>query len=202
MIWSAFNTEVRKHLTAYNRVQGIQTWMDLLIKAGAADVQRAVEFYQTGNTSTFTAAQLTADGYAQTGVMPAGTISAARIQGATESNPVFQASWALMRDMREGTLSANPIIAVDATGRKFALYPALNSESSLVLEWTGVKYEYADADTVPFDAAFVQAVAEYVMARCVRQVDHDVGLSQSYLASFALLKRQLVSETRAARTLK
>ena len=194
MNWSSYNALVRTHLTAYNRVKGIQDWLDLLIKAGTTDVQRAVPYYQQGNTYSPT---LVDDGYAQTAATPAGVITGAYIVKGEEHNPVEQVPFS--RALIEGTRPDTPVYALDATGRKFWVYPAVPDDATLVLEWTGVKTDYADNDVVPFDEPFAHAVSEYVMARVARQVDHDMGAAQSYAASFTLLKRQLFSERRGAR---
>lgn len=191
MTWSEFNTLVRKHLTAYNRVQGVQDWIDLLIKAGTLDVQRAVPFYQKGNTTT---PVLTPGTYSSTGALPAGTVTGVSIVKGEESNKLEQFPYD--RAVLEGTLTGSGIM-LDLTGRTFWVFPEVPSDAALEIEWTGVKTDYSASDVVPFDEPFAQAVSEYVLSRLIRQVDQDIGMAQSYANSFSLLKRQLHSDTNA-----
>jgi hypothetical protein len=202
MTWAEFNTLVRTHLTQYARVQGVQDWIDLLIKAAAHDLQRTIEFYRDGHTDVLAAADLVADGFAQRGDVPAGKWVSAKIVKYADAalvedefDLVEQVPWTYTQAMRAGLVNDMPVLAVDDNRREFLMTPALNDESRLVIEWNGVKTDFADLDTVPFDDKFAEACAEYVLARVVRRVDHDPATAASYAQSYALLKRQLLSDS-------
>lgn len=206
MLWSAFNTKVREFLPAHNRRQGIQTMIDTLIKAGAADVQRSIPFYQTGHSDIYEPADVTTDGYASIGDLPAGKIQRARLAKYDPDNELLyrgvylgleQVSWEYNLLMRGGELSAYAgRIAIEPVTRKFCVVPAINTASRLILDWNGVKTDFANDDVTPFDDEVAQAVADFVLARVTRQVDRDFNLANSYEGSFRLLKRKLDSEAR------
>lgn len=204
MIWSEFKTAVRVHLPAHNRRQGIQTLIDTLIVAGSVDLQQAVSFYRTGHSDIYDISDLAVDGHATSGTLPAGKIERARIVKFDTTQSLLltgiylglkQVGWEEYLRMRGGEyeFSAGKI-AVDPVRRRFAFVPGLNDESRLVIDWNGVKIDFADADPVPFDEAFVQAVGEYVLARLARDIDHDLAAYDMLMRSFRRLKRLLASE--------
>lgn len=204
MLWSAFKALVRTHMPAHGRRAGIQSMIDQLILSGVEDIQRACEFYQAGHVNIYGAGDLSVDGFASTGPLPAGQIIRARIVKydtvAGELLPAIylglsQAPWSAYANMRDGELAACiGLIAIDPVTRRFGFVPGLNVESRLVFEWSGVKSDFNDADPVPFDNLVAMAVADFVLARVVRQVDRDLGMAQSYQGSFIGAKRHIISD--------
>ncbi len=204
MTWAEFNTAVRVHLLEYARIASIQALLDQWIKAGVTDIQRVCEYYRTGHEDSFDLNDLVADGFAYRGDVPKGRITGARVYrlNPDTSEPIDdqfnwceQVSWDQAPMMRAGLVDQSTRFAVDPQHRTFLLTPTLNDESVFVLEWVGVKTDFEDDDETPFDDEVVHAVGEYVLARAVRKVDHDINESGSYAASYVLLKRKLVSET-------
>ena len=77
MTWTQFNTAVRQFLLGYSTMSGVQDYVDRQIIAGAVDLQRAVEFYQTGHEDTLTEVDVVLEGSASRAPMPSGRIEAA-----------------------------------------------------------------------------------------------------------------------------
>jgi hypothetical protein len=204
VLWSEFNTAVRNFLPAHGRRQGIQTFIDTLIKAGVADVQQSVEFYQTGHQDIIGPDLVTTDGYASIGDLPAGQIQTARMAKYDPEAELLrrgiylglkQIGWENNLRMRGGELAAYVgRIAIDRVNRKYCVVPAINANSRLVLEWNGVKRDFGNDDETPFDDDVAEAVADFVLSRVSRQIDRDLNLANSYAGSYVLKKRKLVSE--------
>jgi hypothetical protein len=203
MIWSEFKTAVRVYLVAHNRRQGVQTLIDSLIQAGAIDLQQAIPYYQTGHSDIYQASDLSADGYASSGNLPAGKIERARIVKFDPDQALMlvgvylgldQVPWSEYLRMRGGEFEfCAGKIAIDPTRRRFAFVPGLNDASRLVIDWSGVKVDFDDADPVPFDEAFAQAVGEYVLAHLTRDLDKDPGSYEVLFRSFRRKKTLLHS---------
>jgi len=204
VLWSEFNTAVRNFLPAHGRRQGIQTFIDTLIKAGVADVQQSVEFYQTGHQDIIGPDLVTTDGYASIGDLPAGQIQTARMAKYDPEAELLrrgiylglkQIGWENNLRMRGGELAAYVgRIAIDRVSRKYCVVPAINANSRLVLEWNGAKRDFGNDDETPFDDDVAEAVADFVLSRVSRQIDRDLNLANSYAGSYVLKKRKLVSE--------
>lgn len=201
MTWAEFVDAVEVHLTVYTRVATLQAWIAQLIKAGAVDVQQAVPYYQTGHEDWLAVDDLDELDFVHVGDAPAGEITNMKISLSDSSSDEFVTlewvAWANVPAMKAGAVDDTPRFAVSPTGRTFILCPHLQDGEALVIEWNGVKYDFSDNDETPFDEPMAHAVAEYVMARLVRRVDHDLNEANSYNASFILLKRKLLSETRS-----
>jgi hypothetical protein len=206
LTWEQFNDQVRLYLHNYNKVTEVQGLIDVAIIDSVEDLQRTVDFYQTGHKTTYDASALTTQGYVQLGVAPLGRIRGARMvkYDTTEGllNPnIFrtlrQVAWRHVPTMRGGEASAfTGMIAIDPVTRAFAVSPPLNSETRLVLEWVGVKSSFSPGDITPFDSRAAEAVGLNVLAKLSRVVDRDMALATSYTQSYIKAKRILLSETR------
>lgn len=206
LTWEQFNGQVRLYLHTYNKVPEIQSLIDTLIPAGVEDLQRTIDYYQTGHKDTYASAGLTSQGFVQLGTAPLGRIRSARMVKYDTTDYLLrpnifrslrQVAWSKVPAMRGGELSAfTGMIAVDPVTRTFAISPPLNAETRLVLEWVGVKSAFAMADVTPFDERAAEAVGLYVLAKITRVIDRDANQAASYLQSYAQLKRHILSETR------
>lgn len=207
LTWAQFKIEVRIYLHLYNEVCNVQTLIDRIIPAGAADIQRGIEFYRTGHTNTFALADVTVDGFANRLTAPSGKIDSARLVKydtvATALVPeVFrsleQVPWTEFQAMRAGLVDASVgRMAINPATRVFAFTPGLNAETRLVLEWTGVKTDFADDDVTPFDARMAEAVAYFTLARVSRVTDKDMQQHATYEREYLNLKRKIFSDKNA-----
>jgi hypothetical protein len=206
MTWDEFKAIVRIHLVTHNRRQGIQTYIDTLIKAGSADIQRTVEAYQQPHVETLGPVTLVEDGFASTGTMVAGKILRTRIVVydtalaavvPDEYLALEQISWTQYQRMRAGLrIYGDAVIAINPHNATFAVVPQITAEMRLIIEWQGVKTDFAGSGTVPFDEAFAETVANYVLGHLTRTVDRDLAMAQSYMQSYVRGKRILLSEAR------
>lgn len=204
LTWSQFNAEVRVYLHLYNETPIIQDLIDKLIASGAADVQRSVDYYQTGHVDVLDGNAMTQEGFAFTTTAPNGKITNARmVKYDTEANElrpnVFrslrQLEWAKFPAMKGGEVAmCDGFIAIDRVSRKLAVTPGLNAETRLIIEWNGIKTDFDDVDVTPFDDRMAEAVAYFVLARVTRVVDKDISQSQSYEGEYVRVKRKLASD--------
>jgi len=204
LTWTQFKTAVRVFLHNYNEVSEIQTLIDASIAQGAADIQRVVPFYQTGHTDTYNSAQLTNEGFAYLGTLPAGKITSARMVKYDTTETVIrpnvfrtlkQVGWDKYPKMRGGeAYYGTGAIALNPVGRQFAVVPLLNAESRLVIEWQGIKTTFDDGDLTPFDERMAEVVSDFVLHRIKRTVDKDQSLTPTYERSYVLGKRKLLSD--------
>lgn len=205
MTWEEFNDAVRVHLVAHNRRQGVQDYIDALIKAGATDLQKAIEFYQVGHETVFDpATDLTESGFASRGTMVDGKFMSAWLteydvdedtEDTCEKRPVDLVASEHIPDFKCGNFRFGEYyIAIDRTGGYFFVTPQVEDTMRLHLQWVGVKTDWVDADETPFDERVAECVADYVLARLARTVDRDPQAAASHHQSFVQQKRTLFLE--------
>lgn len=207
MTWAEFNASVRVYLPNHTRRQGIQALLDQLIRAACVDMQSAVPSFATGNSNEYGPDETTTDGFSSVGTLPDGQITAAylvardadtQVIDYTNRTNLTQIPWADRNAMTAGLVEENRgYIAVDPQSGMFRIAPALDDTFRLVLEWTGIKFDYAQTDRVKFNPQVAQAVAEYVLARITRMIDKDMTIASSHEKTYVQLKRRVRSEERA-----
>jgi len=207
LTWAQFDAKVRVFLHQYNDVAAAQALIDVMIPAGVEDLQRTIDYYQTGHQDTYAAADLTAEGYAHFGSLPDGRINLVRMvkfdadEGAGLLPNVFrslkQASWSRVSAMRGGEVEAfSGMIALDPIGRRFAVVPGLNPYSRLVIDWTGVKSDFADEDVTPFDTKAAEAVGSFVLSKLSRVIDRDAAQETAHRRDYLQLKKEINGDVR------
>lgn len=204
MTWVDFNTETRLYLTIHNRRQGIQSLIDTLIKSAAIDLQTTVESLQVFHKDTLSSNDVTEDGFATYGDLPAGQIRAARLVSydpdttdINEDKYLFleQVSHKNWLEWASGFAEdGKGLIFIDAARRQFAFTPQLGTDAKLILEWEGVKMEFDDADETPFDARCALAASNYVLAHLTRTIDNDPAGAVAYEKGYARTKRTIYSD--------
>ena len=204
LTWAQFKAEVRLYLHLYNEVTNVQTLIDTLIPRGAEDVQRSIDYFKTGHVDVLDANTMTQEGFAFTTTAPNGKITAIRLvkydTDANELRPnVFrslkQLDWSKFPAMRGGEVAlCDGFVAIDRVTRKLAVTPGLNSETRLLIEWNGIKSDFADGDVTPFDKEMAEAVGYFTLARISRVTDKDMAQHQSYEGEYVRLKRKIASE--------
>ena len=82
-------------------------------------------------------------------------------------------------------------MARDKYDHTFYLWPILNSNSVLSINWDGLKLDFRDDELVAFDEDTAMAVADYCVAKLARYVERDAGRAQDFMQSFNLRRRNL-----------
>ena len=212
MTWAEFNEEVRKHLTIHNRRQGIQTLITQLIRAALVDLQAAVPALRCGHKIVYAPEIFTAEGYAGVGRLTPGVIvTSAYVRDPDDTSKIGDlevTTGAPDRDLVEGTAPLVRQLRWRGNRGEFLIVPNPATEGvEVVLTWDGSKVDFCDDDVLP-DSWSAQGsvvlpliVADFVLARLSWQVDGDLGLAQSYSASYALGKRKLKSDWNEAANL-
>lgn len=79
----------------------------------------------------------------------------------------------VLNSLRDGCVDKDKpaMIAIDPESYSFYLWPKLDSTHQLTIFWSGLKFDFVDSDTVPFDETAQEAVKEFVLARYYAQVD-------------------------------
>ncbi len=205
MTWAQFKTAVRVYMPEHNRRQGIQSTIDATIASGCVDLQDAVECYKVAHVTEYADTDLTLDGYASVGDLPEGRITNARLVRVDPTGPTTDYCDDLTlritdytADMRCGKYAYNMgLIALDPMSGSFYVVPTVDENSTLILTWNGIQRTFVDGTEVPFNETAAQAVAEYTLARLVRQTEAgQVSKAQSHQASYNQLKRRLRKECR------
>lgn len=79
--------------------------------------------------------------------------------------------------------------------KRLYLAPWLQSNESVVIEWDGLKREWADLDLVSSDADFLSAVKLWVQYCYARDYERDPQMSQYFRGEYALKLKDLIFES-------
>lgn len=220
MTWSEFKADVKTLLTVDANRLGTTEFTDRFIIAGTEAVLSHVPFYREtkttryNNIATAGIKPLTTEGNASAGGLPdqANVIQAWVITDAdsdasvTDSSdtecvkyPLIPYSYSNKADLICDTPIMERSQGYMAIGKAgdFYVYPSLVDGEILELKWEGERANHNDADLTPYDTPVAECVAEYVKAHIKREVDHDLKLFESYLASFRRKRRDLYLNTRS-----
>ena len=123
--------------------------------------------------------------------------------------PVSGVSWASRMELRHNSACTDGLqglMAFNPNADEFWMSPVLTVgedadgyEWELELNWDGVKLEWADNDTTPFDEGAAAFVSEYVKAWMLRHVDQDLAQSEMAKRESRSLKADLYLTSRRQR---
>lgn len=193
--WAQFKANVRLLLPVDANRFGVGTgatnYLDQLIKQGVIDIQNFVPYYRNGNETIYMPDDLAEDGLASVGELPDGAYPVEAFYVKTGSTCVRQPLWPYDYSARHDLICGNPritncqfAIAIDdRQGRNFYVFPKVEVGREMSLFWDGVKTDYQDSETVPFDEQVEMAVAMFVKAALAREVDKDLAMSMSYIGN-------------------
>lgn len=202
LTWAQFTTAVRVDLPVDSQRIGIATgtpnYLDSQLLHAVVELQTLIPYYQLGHETVYGPDDVILEGLASVGSIP----FQAKPQDAyykrtgkqCVSQPLATYDWGNRYDLVCGNpriTSGQFLIAINPQGTRFTVFPRITTDHQVNLFWNGVKKSFADADLVPFDDDFVQAVALFVSSELSRKVDHDLPEHQSYDLSYRQ-KRQLL----------
>tara|TARA_Y100000310_G_C19984402_1_gene491286 strand:+ start:83 stop:484 length:402 start_codon:yes stop_codon:yes gene_type:complete len=88
-------------------------------------------------------------------------------------------------------------IAIHPNGVNFIVFPQVTTTDKVEIFYQNIDRSFDDADVIPFDdEEVIQAVAENVKSKISREVDRDLSLHNSYLASYVKLRQRIYLDTR------
>lgn len=193
--WSQFKANVRLlcpvDANRFGVGTGATNYLDQLIKQAVIDIQNFVPFYRSGNETIYMPDDLVEDGLASVGELPDGAYPIEAFYVKTGSTCVRQPLWSYDYGSRYDLVCGNPriincqfAIAIDdRQSRNFYVFPKVEEGREVSLFWDGVKTDYADSETVPFDEQVELAVSLFVKAAITREVDKDLAMAASYVGN-------------------
>lgn len=212
MTWNEFTTIIHGLVTVDARRLGIATgrnnFLDLMIRQAVLEVQSFIDFYKQGHETTYGADDLTQMNMASAGVLPPDCEPLdcyhARVGKPCARQPIWPYDWQNRNDLVCGSAKVfnNQFwMAIDPAGKGFLTYPRVDDDHQLILTYNGLKLEFEDADQVPFDEEMALAIAEFCKAKVSREVDHDIGLHDSYLKTYLIKRRELFANAKTRTSL-
>lgn len=105
----------------------------------------------------------------------------------------------MLNSLRDGCANKDmPVLfSIDPESYSFFIWPKLDATHTLSIFWTGLKFDFEDGDTVPFDETAQQAVAEGVLAKYYAQVEREPRDAQLHGAAYAALKTRAYLDCKA-----
>ena len=191
-------TRVRDMLVAHGQRRNIQTYIDRLITQAIqeqaaigtrfnallleaiADIQHYIPAAQLNHSTSYTSADVEAEGDASHACMPDGAMARKflLVDKRDTEEPLIeftQVPWETRYHqiinrsavhLAEEDLGATPLVAIEPGGHEFYIWPKLVADVyELRIEWTGRKSDFADADPTPFDKRMAEAAAKYISAK-------------------------------------
>lgn len=212
MTWLEFKQGVYELITVDAERMGSEAFVNRQIALAVDDLQSHVEFYRIGHETTYEVDDLTDDGYASRGELPAGAylreLYHVKVGNNCVSRPLYWWDYSNRRDLKCGAVGIGCRgtwfrYTVDPQMRSFWVYPRVTSGYQVKIVWDGKKTSFEDEDSVPFDEPVTLLVAEWVKMKMAREVDRDLQTARDYERSYFGLRRRIyldIKERMAVRT--
>ena len=220
MTWKEFNDLVGSLLTVDSGRLGLEEFVPKMIRQAAIEISNLVTRYSAGHEDTYNPADFTTSGSASVGDMPtdnaelreAVILRTSVETGIITEHPCTDYPWEQRGNLIGGQASIidnNGLIAMSPKGDEFIVFPKIQNGEligdatynyRLRLNYDGIKLDYADTDTVPFDEPMAIVVVDYVKAEIARHVDHDLAMAASFSGSYAQRRQNLFLNRRARLT--
>lgn len=220
---------VRSHLVAHGNRRNIGNYIDRLIQQGIdtqagiaarfsalileaiADIQHYIPYATLGHSTTFTAADVAAEGNGSHGCFPTG----ARVRQAWIINvedpdapvryEVSHVAWPDRQrriiehstpELAQDGLESAPLLSIEPGGREFYIWPALTADVlEFKIDWTGIKTDFENADTTPFDQRTAESTAKYISAKLPTVLPTQGGAVTTDLSDYRTSLRRLFVES-------
>ena len=195
MTWAEFNSSVRSLLTVDADRLNVQTFINLMIRQAAIDLQEFIKGFRVGQETIYRHDDFVAEGSASRGTLPpeaqiqSGSISIIEDEVACtckryDLTPYPYESRFDLINNAVCLSGGSGYISIDPWARSFYVFPVMADGSFISVFWDGVKIDFAGAERVPFTEGAVMAAAEFVKAKLSREINRDLSLHDSYMASY------------------
>lgn len=195
--WGTWCAAVKGFLTVDAARRGAEGFVDGMIRQAAIDLQTFLAVYRIGHETMYWPGDFVKEGYASKAVLP----PQAEVKDAwlcdTSAGvryPMKDCSWMSRVSLVTGNVPLNDRngrICIDSYGYTFYAYPAIEEPFALSLFWDGLKLDFKDDESVPFDEPSALAAAEFVKGKLAREVDRDINMHNSYMQSYFLKRGDL-----------
>lgn len=217
MLWSAFNEMVDELLAVERRRLGVQPFIDRQVRLGVGDVQRLIDYYRKGITTTIEYDEMAKDGFSSKLELPKGASLRELYHVKTGKfwvrRPLYEYPYSNRNDLRAGTLNvgyAKPYFRYAlhhvSGARTMWVYPRVMQGYAVQVVWDALigrgTLEYQDADEVPFDEPVADLVYEWVKWKLAREVDRDLSLAREHERGYRAGIARLYSEVQERLRLK
>ena len=224
MTWSEFKAAVRVYCTVDGNRLNIQDYIDRMILSSVIDIQSYIPYYRVHGAVTYSqngtikdSEPLAEDEDASSGALEGDMrITDAYFvdgnddydwaddlsQPSDDNDPCFRFPltvwpWANRHDLLCGMAAGHHAIAIHPNGVNFIVFPQVTTTDKVEIFYQNIDRSFDDADVIPFDdEEVIQAVAENVKSKISREVDRDLSLHNSYLASYVKLRQRIYLDTR------
>ncbi len=189
MQWLDFKLAVADLITVDSDRLGVETYIDRLTRLAVGEIQRLIPAYRIGHETIYTEEDLTDDGFASLGELPADAYISelyhVKVGSKCVSRPLYPWDYNNRRDLTCGVVdigcSTNWFrYTTDPQMRKLWVYPRITSGYQVKLVWDGRKTSFEDTDETPFDEQCTLVVAEYLKMKIAREVDRDLKMATDY----------------------
>lgn len=202
----ALNTMIDAYIThAVAEIAAPATKIDNHIRQGVIELQELIDFYRQHHETIYQENDLTDEGEASIGQMPEeGQLLEAYYVKVGEPcirKPIQGYPWGNRHDLVCGQpkfRADDPfLMAIEPSGQTFYVFPPVLDGHYLSVFWDGLKLEFTDSESVPFDEGFVQAIADYVQSkRYLEPGNLNPRLAKEHEASYLKKRRALYRTAR------
>lgn len=217
MLWSEFKTAVDELLAVERRRLGVQPFIDRQIRLGVGEIQRLIDYYRGGITTTFEFDDVTPDGFASRMELPKGAnlrelyhIKTGRLW---VRRPLHEYPFSNRHDLRAGVLGVgyeNPYFryALDhrSGARDLWVYPKVTEGYAVQVVWDALigrgEITFKDTDDVPLDEPCASIVYDWVKSKLAKEVDNDLQKAREHERAYKTAISSLYSEVQERLRLK
>lgn len=146
--------------------------LDVLMRQAVIDIQSHIILYRAGHQTNYALADVAAEGSTSKGNLPGGMVMrdayfvTVNADGSCVQAPMTLYDWGKRFNLINNAECINDAdykLSLNPECTQFYVYPALDDNHEVSIFWDGLKSDFQDSDTTPFDDACALAVAEYVM---------------------------------------
>jgi hypothetical protein len=108
--------------------------------------------------------------------------------------------WEHRYDLVHGRIQhfdGRPLFSIGPDNETFYLYPFIRPNEKFSLHWNGFKLTSNNDELVPYDEQAAEAVAAFATAKTALYVEHDIARHQSFMQSYALIRKNLFTQPRS-----
>lgn len=204
---AGLNTIIDSYITlAVTEIASIATKIDNHIRQGVIEIQELIPFYQQNQETIYQENDLADEGEASIGQMPGEQAQLreayyVKVGEPCVRKPLENYPWPSRHDLVCGQpkmhLHDQFLLAIDPNAQTFLVFPAVIEGHYLSVFWDGLKLDFTDSETVPFDEAFVSAIADYVQSkRYLEPGNLNLRLAKEHQVAYAKKRQSLYRVSR------